>query len=200
MRSRSESSSPPPPPSAPAPRVFTAEFLDRLHALDGPLTASEAEYSGPWRTEPVPGRPGAHAVVREWESLAEGDAPRAVFLHEELARLCAVALPLLGREPLFHLGAAAGEQGGPDPSGHPPGDPIGHPPGHPPGHPIVAVEGEQGPRVCGWLPLFEPEVAGVLHVLQGITRSPVALAALLESAGGDALAQVDRILGRRLGG
>ncbi len=178
MRSRPQSSSPSaPPPSTPAPRVFFPEFLARLRELDGPLTASEADYAGPWRMEAVPGRPGEMAVVREWESLAEGDGHRGIFTREQVAQLWAIALPMAGREPLFHLGEDAGERG----------------------YPVTAIEGEQGPVVCGWLPLFEPEVVGVLHVLQAILRSPVALAALLEAAGGDALAQVDRILGRRVG-
>jgi len=178
MRSRPQSSSPStPPPSGPAPRVFYPEFLARLREVDGPLTAAEAEYAGPWRMEPVPGGPGEVAVVRAWESLAEGDVPRGVFRQEDVARLWAVALPLAGREPLFHLGEQEEERG----------------------YPVTAVEGEQGTQVCGWLSLFEPQVVDVVHVLQGLLRSPVALAALLETAGSEALAQVDRILGGRLG-
>jgi hypothetical protein len=96
---------PPPPPPAPpsSPSIFSPDFLARLHDRDESPTASEADLAGPWHTEPVPGRPGSSAVLRVWESLAAGDRLRAELDQEELAQLCAVALPLLGREPLFHL-------------------------------------------------------------------------------------------------
>jgi hypothetical protein len=187
MRSNPKCSSPSTPPpsgpssSGPSPKVFSPEFLAHLHEQDGPVTAAEAEYAGPWRTEPVPGRPGEVGVVREWESQQDGDTPRGAFVHEEVARLCAVALPLIGREPLFHLGEEAGESGVP-------------------GYPVLATEGERGPQVSGWMAVFEPEVLAAVHVLQGLVRSPAALAAVLEVAGGGALVQVDRILGRRLAG
>jgi hypothetical protein len=105
--------------------------------------------------------------------------PRGVFRQEEVAKLFAVALPLVGREPLFHLGEEPGETGVP-------------------GYPVIAVEGEAGPQVCGWLTIYEPEVAAVAHVLQGLVRSPAALAAVPETAGAGALAQVDRLLGRQM--
>jgi hypothetical protein len=189
MRSCPKCSSPSaPPPFVPptCPGVFSPEFLARLREQDGVITVTEAEFAGPWKTEPVPGRPGKVAVVREWESLEAGDAHRGVFTREELALLWTAALPLSGREELFYLeeDAATPEPGGKGEAGYP----------------VVAVEGERGPVVCGWLPLFEPGVIGTLHVLQGLVRSPLALAAVLEAAGAEALAQVDRLLGRRLGG
>jgi hypothetical protein len=165
---------PPPPPSAPS--IFSADFLARLHDRNEVPTASEADLSGPWHTEPVPGRPGSTAVLRAWESLDDGDRPRAVFDEEELAGLCAVALPLLGREPLFHLCTEPG----------------------PRGYPLVALDGERGPAEHGVLALFEPELATALHLLQGLARSPAALAGLIEAAGPGALAQVGRILARQL--
>ncbi|HYH45529.1 MAG TPA: hypothetical protein VEG34_07570 [Thermoanaerobaculia bacterium] len=164
-----------PPPAVPPPSIFSPEFLARLHERDEAPTAAESDLSGPWRTDPVPGRPGWVGVVRTWEGLESGDIPRAVFDQEELARLCAVALPLLGRDPLFHLGTEAGAHG----------------------YPVTAVDGEQGPRECGALALFEPELAGALHLLQGLIRSPAALAAVNDAAGPGALAQVGRILAGR---
>lgn len=163
------------------PKVFSPEFLAHMDEQDGPLTAGEADLAGPWRIEPVPGRPGERAVVREWESLVAGDPPRAVFFHEEIARLCAVALPMVGREPLFHLDEHARGGGASC-------------------YPVLMVEGGHGPRACGWLAIYHPEVITALHVLQALVRSPAALAEVLEIAGGDALVQVDRILGRRLEG
>ncbi len=95
-----------------------------------------------------------------------------MFDQEEVARLFAVALPLLGREPLFHLGKEAG----------------------PDGYPVTAIDGEQGPQECGTLALYEPEALAAVHLLQALIRSPVALAALIETAGPGAVAQVGRIL------
>lgn len=61
----------------------------------------------------------------------------------------------------------------------------------------MAVDGERGPVECGALALFEPEVVAALHLLQGLARSPAALAEVIEAAGPGALAQVGRILARR---
>ena len=158
-----------------SPTIFTPEFLTLLHERDESLTASEADLSGPWRYETVPGRPGWVGVLRAWEDLAAGDVPRAVFDQEELAQLCAVALSLLGRELLLHLRETAREGR----------------------FPLDAVDGEQGPRECGNLALYEPEVVSALHLLQGLVRSPYLLAAVIEAAGPGAVVQVGRILARR---
>lgn len=124
----------------------------------------------------MPGRPGSVGVLRAWEDFEEGDPPRAVFDQDELALLCAVALPLLGREPAFHLCEAAGERG----------------------FPVIATDGERGPQECGALALFEPELVTALDLLQALVRTPAALAAVIEAAGPGALAQVGRILAGRL--
>ena len=63
--------------------------------------------------------------------------------------------------------------------------------------PLVAVYGEQGPQVAGWLDRYEPRWAEGLHLLEAIVRSPWALAALLEAAGPGAEEQVGRIRARR---
>jgi hypothetical protein len=78
---------------------------------------------------------------------------------------------------LFHLGETAGEGG----------------------FPLIATDGDQGPRQCGAFALYEPELAAALHLLQGLVRSPSALAAVIEAAGPGALEQVGRILARRWG-
>jgi hypothetical protein len=103
-------------------------------------------------------------------------APRGLFWHEETAALLALALPLLGREPLFALAAEEG----------------------PEGFAVEAVYGEQGSQVAGWLRSHEPRVIHTLHVLEGIARSPVILAALLDAAGPGAETQVGRILARKI--
>jgi hypothetical protein len=162
------------------PNAFDPAFLALVQEREETLTAAEADLSGPWKVEPVPGHPGAIAVLREWESLAKGDLPEAVFLHEEIAELCAAGLPLVEREPLFSLHEVA------DPAA-----PVC------PGHPVVAVFGEQGPAVCGWLRHHHSGVTAVLHTLEGLARSPRQLAAVNAVAGGGALRQMGRILAER---
>jgi hypothetical protein len=173
-------------PKHPTPRVsapsnaFDSAFLEDLHARDGePLTAAEAELSGPWKQEPVPGHPGAVAVLRFWESQAAGDLPQAVFRHEESAALCSAVLPLVEREPLFHLSEV------PDTS---PDCPL------PGGHPLTAFFGEQGPVVIGWLRHYHQGVVEALHLVEALVRLPMSLARVNAAAGAGALAQVGRFL------
>ena len=162
------------------PNAFTPAFLEQLQADSEPLTASEAELAGPWKLEPVPGHPGAVAVLRLWEELASGDLPQAVFLHDETAALCSAALPLVEREPLFHLCEV------PAPEAPLPG-----------GYPVLATFGEQGPTVCGWLPRYHSAIVVALHLLEALLRSPQSLATLLVAAGPGTLAQVGRYLAAR---
>jgi len=154
------------------PNIFSAEFLDKLRERDEPITAFEAEFGGPWKVEPVAGRPGALAVLRRWESLEVGDVPEGIFWHPETAALLEVCLPILAREPRFHLEDAEA----------------------PEGYPVTAVFGEQGPVLAGWLRHAELQTVEALHLLDGVVRSPAALAALLKAAGPIAIEQVGRIL------
>lgn len=135
------------------------------------LTATEAAYAGPWKIEPVPGRPGHVAVLRAWECLDAGDAPMGVFLHDEWAALFTALLPLAEGEPRFHLGEEA----------------------TPEGYPVIAVFGDSGPQVVGWLPVYEPRLLEGLHLLVSLAASPAALAAVMAAAG-SALALSGRIL------
>ena len=64
----------------------------------------------------------------------------------------------------------------------------------PGGHPLIAVYGENGPQIAGWLRRYNPEVAAALHLFEAVLRSPYLLAQLLCIAGGVALTQVGRIL------
>jgi hypothetical protein len=172
MRHQSQCSS----PSQPTPdSVFTTAYLARLREREESLTAGEAEYAGPWKCEPVPGKPGTVAVLRSWESLDRGDAPEAVFWHEETALLFAVVLPLVAREPLFHLGDSEESEG----------------------YPVGAVYGEQGEQVAGWLRRYDSRLIDALHLAEALARSPGALADLLDAAGPGAKEAVGRILARR---
>jgi hypothetical protein len=183
MRSYEQSSSPsstlpPASPSPPAPpSVFSPEFQACLDEREESSNGSAADHCGPWRCAAVPGRPGLVGVLRVWEDLELGDVPRAVFEEEELAWLYAAALPLLGREPVFRVGETAG----------------------PDGFPVIAADGEREPRALGALARYEHAVAEALDLLQGIARSPAALAAVIEAAGPGALVQVGQILAGRWG-
>jgi len=162
------------------PNAFTPAFLEQLQEDSEPLTAAEAELAGPWKQEPVPGHPGAVAILRVWETLMSGDVPQGVFRHEETAALCSAVLPLVEREPLFHLSEV------PEPKAPLPG-----------GYPVIATFGEEGPTVCGWLPRYHPEIVAALHLLEALVRSPQSLAAVLAAAGPATLAQVGRCLAAR---
>jgi hypothetical protein len=144
---------------------------------DEPLTAGEADLAGPWKVESLPGHPGAVGVFRLWERPEAGDLPEAAFRHEQTAALCALLLPLVGREPLYY------HDDQPAPAAPLPG-----------GHPLTAVYGEQGPQVAGWLRRYHPGVANALHLFESVLRSPYHLAQLLRIAGGVALTQVGRLL------
>jgi hypothetical protein len=100
MRTQSNGTSASP---VPLQNAFSPAFLDSLQEHDEALTAAEAELSGPWKCVPVLGRPGVVAVLREWEDLERGDLPEGIFCQEETALLFSIVLPLLGREPRFHL-------------------------------------------------------------------------------------------------
>ena len=172
MRSRPDSTSP---SVSPLDNAFTPVYLAYLREHEEVLTASEAEMAGPWKEEPVAGKPGAVAVLRVWEELAAGDLPVAVWWHGETARLLTVLLPALDREPLFYV--EDGET--------------------PDGYPVYATYGEQGPQIAGWFDRYEPRWAEGLHLLEALVRSPLALATLLEAAGPGAEEQVGRIRARR---
>jgi hypothetical protein len=163
--SRNGTSVPPTPPA----NAFSPAYLAHLREQDDSLTAAEAELSGPWKIEPAPGKPGAVAILRQWE-----DPPAAVVWHEEIARILAVLLPVIDREPLFYIEEEAAAEG----------------------YPLIAVYGDQGPQVAGWLDRREPRWAEGLHILEAILRSPLALATLLEAAGPGAEEQVGRIRAR----
>jgi hypothetical protein len=74
--------------------AFTADFLHRLDEAPEPDGAHEADVAGPWAIRPVKyGGGTGFAVLREWESLDEGDVPYAVFRRRETALLAAAVLP-----------------------------------------------------------------------------------------------------------
>lgn len=77
--------------------AFVEDYLALLNERDEPITASEAEYAGPWSVEAR--REGGHAVVRPSEEV-----PYAVFEAAEIAQVAAAVLPGTGREKRYRLG------------------------------------------------------------------------------------------------
>jgi hypothetical protein len=155
------------------PNAFSPEFLAHVRDQDETLTAAEAAGAGPWQSIPLPGWPGLVAVVRAWESPEQGDRPEGIFCQEETARLFAAILPLVEREPLFHLAET------------PEGDV---------GFAVSAVYGEQGPCTLGWIRRSEPDLIAALHLAEALVRRPAALAVLLQVAGSGAMEQIGRLL------
>lgn len=84
---------PPQPPNA-----FDESFLARLADRDEPAAAEEAEWSGPWRLEPLP--EGDIGLFRAPESTATGFRPFARFQREWDARLM-LAMLLSRRDPAY---------------------------------------------------------------------------------------------------
>jgi hypothetical protein len=157
---REPAAEPPTPPNA-----FTREFLAWRGEEDEPTHAGEASTAGPWKVETAPD--GRHAVLREWESLAEGFAPAGVFLAAEPARLLAALLPIHGRDPLVLLDAER----------------------KPGGFPLRDGSGD----TVGWLAAYDVDLARALHLGLALLRSPRGLAAFLESAGPVAEEQIGQI-------
>jgi hypothetical protein len=59
---------------------------------------------------------------------------------------------------------------------------------------VVAVFGEQGPAVLGWLQSYHPEIVEALGLFEALVRTPRSLAEVNAAAGAGALAQVGRYL------
>jgi hypothetical protein len=158
------------------PNAFQPAFLATLTRQDGPTTAGEAEFSGPWRVEP---QGGLYAVLKSWEESTAGDEPFAVMHHSETAALLSAILPAFGREPLFHLNPDRDSEGG---------------------FRIVANFGEHGPREVGRLAKYETGVVEALHVAEYLARNPRALATVLLASGPWAVLEIGRILFREVEG
>jgi hypothetical protein len=204
--------------------AFTAGFLSSLDEIGEPDGAHEADVAGPWVIVPVRHRAGsAFAVLREWESLGDGDVPYAIFERRETALLAAAMLPATGREPLFRLatdpepggfplwiaGAAAARRAGSrnhseaeseDASGsRPDGDQESSG-----GLDLERRDARSDDPAClrsepaGHLRDFDEGLALALNLAAAVVRSPRCLALLLESAGSVALEQAGRILHRRI--
>ena len=149
--------------------AFRRSFLRRIAGHDEPPTAGEADVAGPWHVEELPG--GLFGLYRLGESHARGFQPTAVFRDRPLALLAAAVLPGTGREAAFRLQKEAGPEG--------------------------FIETGYCDEPVGHLALFDESLIDALHVVESLTRSPMALANLLEAAGPLALEHAGVILEER---
>jgi hypothetical protein len=161
-------------PSSPSSHnAFAAEFLSRFEQEDEPPSAAEADVAGPWEVQPFPLADGREAfgLWRLGERPDLGDLPAGLFREHAAALLAAAVRPFVGRDPFYELGRER-ESGG---------------------FPLL----RQGEAI-GWLDLFDEDWAAGVNALERLTRSPQALATLLEAAGPLALERAGRILRARV--
>jgi hypothetical protein len=156
-------------PSTAAPNAFAAEFLRRFEAEDEPASAAEADVAGPWHILPTSTAEGheAFGLWRKGEHPEWGDSPSGLFRERPTALLAAAVRPFTGREPFYELGRERWNGGFP-----------------------LLRQGE----TIGWIDLFDEDWMFGVNVLERFTRSPLALARLLEAAGPLALERAGRIL------
>jgi hypothetical protein len=155
-----------------SPNAFAEEFLRRFELEDEPASAAEADVAGPWEVQPAATAEGREAFGL-WR-LGErpgGDSPAGLFRERSTALLAAAIRPFLGREPYHLLGQERWNGGFP-----------------------LLRQGE----TLGWIDLFDEDWAFGINVLERLTRSPEALATLMEAAGPLALERAGRILEARV--
>lgn len=147
--------------------AFSPDFLHRREQIDEPGTAAEAEAAGSWKVVPLG---HGHAVLREEESLEEGDRPTAVFADPYVALYAAAIFSILDRNPAFVLGSEEEDQG----------------------YPVLS-----GTRVAGHLRRFNVPFAAALNLFDSLASTPRSLALLLEATSGLGLERAGRMLANR---
>lgn len=157
----------------PSRNAFAEEFLRRFGQADEPPSSAEADAAGPWHVQPASTADGreAYGLWRQGERPDDGDAPSGLFRERPTALLAAAIRPFLGREPYHLLGQERLNGGFP-----------------------LLRQGE----TMGWIDLFDEDWAFGINVLERFTRSPEALAILMEAAGPLALERAGRILQERV--
>ena len=159
--------------TTPARNAFAEEFLRLFEQEDEPASAAEADVAGPWevqRSSTAEGRE-AFGLWRLGERPEWGDVPTGLFRERSTALLAAAVRPFLGRDSFYELGRERWDGGFP-----------------------LLRQGE----AVGWIDLFDEDWAFGVNVLERFTRSPQALAALMEAAGPLALERAGRILRLRV--
>ncbi|HEX6900800.1 MAG TPA: hypothetical protein VF789_13830 [Thermoanaerobaculia bacterium] len=153
--------------------AFDEEFLRRFQGEDEPGSAGEADAAGPWEVHAAPTPDGreAYGLWRLGERPEWGDPPAGLFRERSMALLAAAIRPLLGKEPYYVLGRDRWSGG----------------------FPLFRQN-----EAVGWIDLFDEDWAFGLNLLERFTRSPQAMATLLDAAGPLALERAGRILRHRV--
>lgn len=141
-------------PSKPL-NAFSPEYLAALRKKDEPVTAADADVTGPWTLREHESK---FYIFREWESFETGHAPQAEFTTREEGLLFVTALRAIAADPVLHVREPAA-----------------------PGAP--ACEVEQAGRVMARLAYRREEWLVAAQVLMFLARSPADLALLFEVAG-----------------
>jgi hypothetical protein len=135
-----------------------------LEGLEEGVTAQEAELSGPWK---IVATESGFALLRTYEEIDAGHRPEGELDDFPTALRFLAVLPAVARPPLLEVD----------------GEPAG-------GWYTVRSEG----RSVGRLRVFHDRFVQAAHVAESLARSPLSLAALLLSAGPQAIREAGRIL------
>jgi hypothetical protein len=163
-----------PDPDEVPPNAIDAAFLKRLEEQEEPPTASQAELAGPWRVEPLPEEAGGgFGIFHEGASFSWRFQPFARFESRSTAQLAAALLPGLGRDASYRFKPEREPQGW-----------------------AIQSRAEWG-EVIAHVEVFTPALIDALHVVDGLMRSPRALADFLEVCGKVALEKAGAILAER---
>ncbi|HYG63738.1 MAG TPA: hypothetical protein VEL74_14245 [Thermoanaerobaculia bacterium] len=159
------------------PNAFDADFLKRLEEQEEPPTASEADLAGPWHVEPLPEEEGGgFGLFRAGESRERSFRPFARFESSWAAQLVAALLPGLARDAAYRFREERDADG-------------------------WAIESREcWGAVIGHAAVFNPALIDALNLVDGLMRSPLALAGFLEACGQVALEKAGVILAERVGG
>ena len=160
-------------PTIPSRNAFAEEFLRRFGQEDEPPSSAEADAAGPWQVQPASTADGreAYGLWRLGERPEWGDPPAGRFRERSMALLAAAIRPLLGKEPYYVLGRDRWSGG----------------------FPLFRQN-----EAVAWIDLFDEDWAFGLNLLERFTRSPQAMATLLDAAGPLALERAGRILRHRV--
>lgn len=147
--------------------AFCRSYLESLLVQDEPAEAGEGTFAGPWELRPTEEE---FALFRSWERAEMGDAPEGTFATRDVGLTFLATAATLEREPLFLLGEERGTAG----------------------YPVL-----RGTAVVGHLRLSYSRWVEAAHYAASVARSPLALAALIETTGLDIRVGSGQILGRR---
>ncbi|HEX4960485.1 MAG TPA: hypothetical protein VF173_06580 [Thermoanaerobaculia bacterium] len=133
--------------------AFSPAFLEQLDEKEDAGPVSEAELAGPWKVVKVE---TGYGLFEVWQT-PDDSPPFAVFADRATALKFSAALSAASREPLFRLDEERTSSG----------------------FPVLSGSG----REEGILSYFDDRALELAHMADYCTRSPLALAAVMEAAG-----------------